>query len=193
LLRSYEGIFDFPVTIYESLLARFLKADTPSTVTCLKQLHHYGVIQYQPLSDKPQLFLLKNRMYSDDFKIDRKQILLRRHYYEERVNAMINYLQESGECRAVILAAYFGAPIKNNCRICDNCISKQEGSVSAEDFKLIETSIHELLQPRPLEINLLVKSVQNFRQVDTWKVLNFLLAEEKLEQTGEGLIRIKNI
>jgi hypothetical protein len=58
-------------------------------VHLLKQLHSYGIIQYQPLSDTPQLFLLKNRMYSDDFKIDHKQILLRREYYEQRVKAII--------------------------------------------------------------------------------------------------------
>jgi ATP-dependent DNA helicase RecQ len=193
LLRIYEGIFDIPVTIYEGLLARFLKADNHATIDLLKQLHAYGVIQYHPLSDKPQLFLLKNRMYSDDFKIDDKQILLRRKYYEQRVKAMINYLQETDKCRAAMLAAYFSAPIKNSCRICDNCINKSEENLSAEDFNMIETAIKKLLQPRPLEINFLVKSVKNFRQVDTWKVINFLLAEEKLEQTGEGLISTKNI
>ncbi len=100
LLRSYEGIFDFPVTIYEGLLAGFLKVNQQRLSGALKQLHQHGVIRYEPVSDKPQLFLLKSRMYSDDFKIDHKQILLRRSHYEERVKAIIRYLGETSECTA---------------------------------------------------------------------------------------------
>ena len=193
LLRSYEGIFDFPVTIYESLLARFLKADAQAMLRSLKQLHSYGIIQYLPLSDKPQLFLLKNRMYADDFKIDHKQILIRRDYYEQRVKAIISYLLEAGKCRAIMLADYFGAPIKNSCGICDNCINKKEETLSPEKFHKIEQAITRLLQPQALEINRLVESTRQFSQADTWQVIHFLLAEEKLEQTREGLIRLKNI
>ncbi|RYZ25136.1 MAG: ATP-dependent DNA helicase RecQ, partial [Sphingobacteriales bacterium] len=64
LLRSYEGIFDFAVTVYESSLARFLKMDNAATIAALRDLHRYGIIQYQPPSEKPQLFLQQNRMYA---------------------------------------------------------------------------------------------------------------------------------
>ncbi|RYF87588.1 MAG: ATP-dependent DNA helicase RecQ, partial [Chitinophagaceae bacterium] len=74
LLRSYEGIYDFAVTVYEISLSRFLKMDINKTIAALKELHRYGIIQYRPPTDKPQLSLQKNRMYADDFKIDGNQV-----------------------------------------------------------------------------------------------------------------------
>ena len=189
LLRSYEGIFDFPVTVYEGLLSGFLRTEIAETIVLLKQLHHYGIIKYQLPSDKPQIFLLKNRMYSDDFKIDSRQILLRRKHYEERVNAMIDYLQESVSCRAALLAGYFAAPIKNNCRICDNCINKNNNQLSAEEFSLLENAIHSNITDEGIEVNELIKNLHHFRQENIWQVINFLLAEERLEQNESGLIK----
>jgi len=70
LLRSYEGIFDFPVTIYEQRLAGLIKMERESLVYSLEELHRYGIIRYHQPSGKPQVYLQKNRMYSDDFKMD---------------------------------------------------------------------------------------------------------------------------
>ncbi len=188
LLRSYEGIFDFPVTIYEGLLAGFLKTNQQNLVNSLKLLHRYRVIIYEPVSEKPQLFLLKNRMYTDDFKIDDKQILLRRKHYEDRVEAIVGYLENEKDCRAGILAAYFGPPLGNKCGICDNCINQQPVRVSPEDFNGIEKEISLQLQSGPMDINSLVNRIKGFRPTEIWEVINYLIAEEKLVQTGEGHI-----
>jgi ATP-dependent DNA helicase RecQ len=191
LLRSYEGIFDFPVTIYEGLLSRFVGTDQPSLVAALKLLHQYRVIVYAPVSEKPQLFLLKNRMYADDFKIDDRQILLRRKHYEDRVKAMTGYLQNDKECRAFMLAAYFGAPLEKKCGICDNCINQQPVNLSPENFDRIAKAIGVELHAGPKDINGLVNGIRGFRPAETWQVINFLLAEEKLAQTEGGYIGIK--
>ncbi len=188
LLRSYEGIFDFPVTIYEGLLASFIKTTIDKTIASLKQLHQYGIIQYQPPTDKPQIFLLKNRMYSDDFKIDSRQIKMRRRHYEERVQAIINYLQNNTTCRAMMLAAYFAAPIKSNCLICDNCINNKSSNLSAEEFSMIENDIMVHLNNESMDVNRLIRKIKNGSHTNIWQVINFLLAEEILNQNAEGFI-----
>ena len=189
LLRSYEGIYDFAVNIYESALARFLKTTTGTAITALKELHRYGIIEYRPPSDKPQLFLQKNRMYSDDFKIDTQQIRLRRSRYEERVNALAGYVNNTTDCREAMLARYFAAPTQKNCGICDNCINNHLTGLSAEEFSAAEQAISGLLQTGPMHINMLVKSLHNIKQKDAWQVIQFLLAEEKLQQTAEGMVQ----
>lgn len=193
LLRSYEGIFDFPVTVYEGLLSRFVGTNQQSLVEALKRLHQYRVIIYAPVSEKPQLLLLKNRMYADDFKIDDKQILLRRRHYEERVKAMTGYLENEEDCRAALLANYFGAPLEKKCGICDNCINQQPVNLSPENFEKIEKDISLQLQAGSKDINRLVTAVKGFRPAETWQVINFLVAEEKLVQTGDGRIQIRRI
>ncbi|RYZ18444.1 MAG: ATP-dependent DNA helicase RecQ, partial [Sphingobacteriales bacterium] len=59
LLRTYEGIFDQPVAIFEKNLAFLLRADVELVKSQLKRLHAFGVIQYQPQKDKPQLLLIQ--------------------------------------------------------------------------------------------------------------------------------------
>lgn len=188
LLRSYEGIFDFAVTVYETMLARFLKMETGKTIAALKELHRYGIINYQPPSDKPQLFLQKNRMYADDFKIDSSQVKLRRQRYEQRVLAMTGYLKNTHTCREAMLADYFAAPTQKNCGICDNCINNNLTNLSPDEFLKIEQAIFSFLETGPMDINLLVKNLKGIKQRDSWQVIQFLQAEEKLQQTADGMI-----
>jgi len=189
LLRSYEGIFDFAVNIYESTLARFLKMDIAHITAALKELHRYGIIEYRPPSDKPQLFLQKNRMYADDFKIDDRQVILRRQRYVQRVNALAAYVTNTTGCREALLADYFAAPTQKNCGICDNCINNHLTNLSAEAFLKIETAIFNLLENGPMDINALVKNLHNIKQKDSWQVIQFLQAEEKLQQTAAGMLQ----
>ena len=189
LLRSYEGIYDFAVNIYESTLARFLKTNTDMVIAALKELHRYGIIEYRPPSDKPQVFLQKNRMYSDDFKIDTQQLRQRRSRYEERVNALAGYVSNTTGCREAILADYFAAPTQKNCGICDNCINNHLAALSAEEFSKAELAINDLLQSGAMHINMLVKSLHNIKQKDAWQVIHFLLSEEKLQQTADGMVQ----
>ena len=189
LLRSYEGIYDYAVSIYESSLARFLKMDTDKTIAALKELHRFGIISYQPPTDKPQLFLQKNRMYSDDFKIDDRQVKERRRQYEQRVQAMAGYVSNTSTCREAILARYFAAPTQKNCGICDNCINNHLTNLSEAEFTNIETAIYNLLEKGAMDINVLVKSLVTSKQKDNWQVIQFLQAEEKLQQTAEGLVQ----
>ena len=53
LLRSYEGIFDFPATVYESKLAKFIQVDMESLKKDLRRLNDYGIISYSAQKDKP--------------------------------------------------------------------------------------------------------------------------------------------
>ena len=192
LLRSYEGIYDFAVTVYESMLARFLKMDIGKTITALKQLHQHGIIQYNPPSEKPQLSLQKNRMYSDDFKIDSSGIKLRRQKYEDRVRAISHYITDRATCREKMLADYFASPTHKNCRICDNCISNNLMNLNASEFGTIEKAIMDLLDAGPMEINVLVKKLKQFKQADCWQVILFLQAEEKLQQNADDLVEKRN-
>lgn len=189
LLRSYEGIYDFAVSIFESSLSRFLKVDMVTTIAALKELHRHGIIQYTPPSDKPQLYLQKNRMYADDFRIDDQQVKKRRAHYEKRVAAMTGYLHDTTHCREALLAAYFAAPTQKNCGICDNCINNHLTNLPEAAFRKIAQDIFDLLDAGPMDIKILVKHLSNTKQKDVWQVIQFLQAEEKLQQSAEGMIQ----
>lgn len=189
LLRSYEGIYDYAVTIYETALARFLKMEKTAVTGALNALHRYGIIDYRPPSDKPRIFLQKNRMYSDDFKIDGSQLLARRRRYEERVKAMAGFLADTSRCREALLAAYFAAPTQKNCGICDNCINNHLTNLSAADFTAIEDRILSMLENGSVGINTLLKNLPGVSHKDAWQVIQFLQAEEKLQQAAGGMLQ----
>jgi ATP-dependent DNA helicase RecQ len=192
LLRSYEGIFDYPTTIYEGLLAKFLSVAKEDVIAKLRRLHQFGIIQYTPPVDKPQVYLIQSRMYSDDFKIDAKQIALRKAEHEKRIMAITGYVQSANSCRSVMLADYFGATIGKNCKICDNCINQAQVELNPEQFKQLSDQILLHTKNDLVEINQLMKLLHHKNESQVWQAIQFLLSEELLSQEPSGCIKARN-
>ena len=93
LLRSYDGIFDFPSFINENELARFVGMKKDSLLKILLELKALGIINYSPQKETPQIYFLKNRVRTDELFINQKNILKRKEAYEKRLNAMIRFVQ----------------------------------------------------------------------------------------------------
>ncbi len=189
LLRSYEGIFDFSTTIYEGLLAKFIKINKEQVIVLLKKLNQYKIIQYLPPTDKPQIYLIKNRMYSDDFKIDARMLALRKEQHEKRIMALTKYIDETNYCRSKSLADYFAAPFGNNCGICDNCINQSQKKLSAAAFEKLYEQIIAHTRNEPIEINILLKKMKHIREEDIWQAIHFLTGEELIVQEPDGFIK----
>jgi ATP-dependent DNA helicase RecQ len=186
LLRSYEGVFDFPVTIYETELAKFIQKNLPDVQNELEQLNQLGLVNYSPKKDSPQITLLQNRMYADSFVLNLADYLKRKENFEIRVKAIINYIQEPILCRSKMIAAYFNDMALNACGICDNCINQANLVISAEEFKKISDKIFDLVDMQPLPPTELIKKITGTNKAKCWKVVDYLLAEKKINVTKEG-------
>ncbi|MGF2413652.1 RecQ family ATP-dependent DNA helicase [Ferruginibacter sp.] len=190
LLRSYEGIFDFPATVYESQLAKFLKQDTDTVKKNLKQLNDHGMIVYSPQKEKPQITLLKNRMYADSYAINIATHLERKKNFEQRVAAMLYYIKNTSLCRSKIIATYFNAATKNACGVCDNCINEKALEISKEEFETISNNILQLVQTTALPIKEIQQQLKIVKKEKIWKVINYLQAEDKITVDREGNISV---
>ncbi|HEY4063370.1 MAG TPA: ATP-dependent DNA helicase RecQ [Puia sp.] len=122
LLRTYEGIFDHPVTIREKQLAWVTRKTAAEISAGLAQLQGFGIIDYTPPKDTPQLCFLRDRPNAEDLYIDPVAYRERKERYATRVRTMIRYLDLSGKCRSRYLANYFGDKEAVDCGICDNCL-----------------------------------------------------------------------
>lgn len=191
LLRSYEGIFDYPVTIYETLLAKFLKTPLEEIKTGLVTLHKYGIVRYEPQKDKPQIFLLKNRMYADDFKIDIKGHLNRKEAYRERIEAISGYVHNSKTCRSIQIGSYFGDKDIQRCNICDNCLNNKAITISEKEFKGISEQLMNTLLRGQVHIKDLENVFKGREKEKLWKVLDFLRSENKIETDKDGFLFVK--
>lgn len=186
LLRTYEGIFDYPATIYESLLAKFLSCPIHEVKEQLLLLHQYGIIQYTPQTDKPQIILLQNRMYTDHFKINNANLQLRREKYKERIDAIVNYTDNSTGCRSVFIGHYFNDNNIQPCGICDNCIHNRDANLNNALFRELSAVILEQLKETHLSLEEIEKKFKQKDKPQVLKVINFLLADQiiKTDQAG---------
>ena len=186
LLRSYEGIFDFPATIYETQLAKFIQKKLPELTKELQQLNQLGIVEYSPRKDKPQITLLQNRMYADSFVINLTDYLQRKQNFEKRIDSIYKYIQQTNTCRSQLIASYFNDRTIKKCGICDNCINQNDVVISIEEFENIAAKIFQHLAEKPILPDELMKKLANVRKEKFWKVADYLQAEKKIHYNKEG-------
>lgn len=186
LLRSYEGIFDFPANINETNLASFTKQSRETVIDQLQRLAAFGIISYQPQKDTPQLTLLQNRMYADSFRINLDNYLQRKDLFEVRIKAMCAFTADTVQCRSKQIAAYFNSPVEKNCGICDNCFSQAEVTISKEEFEEIANHIFSNIDAGATSVNDLLDQLTKKRKEKLWKVLEYLQSEQKIILNREG-------
>jgi ATP-dependent DNA helicase RecQ len=130
LLRNYEGIFDQPVAIRERQLAWLTHKEPAQLTAGLGQLQAWGIIDYTPAKESPQLYFFRDRPAAEELYIDPVQYRKRKEQYAGRVRAMLRYLKES-QCRSRFLAHYFGDKEAADCGICDNCLANKRSEAPA--------------------------------------------------------------
>lgn len=191
LLRSYEGIFDYPCFISELVLAQLMKKDQEEIKQQLQEIHRAGIIEYSPRKEKPQIYFQRNRMRGEQLSINIVAYQQRQAIFEKRVATMISYVKEESDCRGRVIGIYFGDSDIKSCGICDNCLRQKKITLSKEEFTVIHERIKQIMQDDPLEVKDLFNQLQDIKKEKAWKVIEFLQAENKLRIEKDGRIRLK--
>lgn len=191
LLRSYEGIFDYPCFISELVLAQLMKKDQEEIKQQLQEIHRAGIIEYSPRKEKPQIYFQRNRMRAEQLSINIIAYQQRQAIFEKRVATMISYVKEESDCRGRVIGVYFGDSDIKSCGICDNCLRQKKITLSKEEFTVIHERIKHIMQDDPLEVKDLFNQLQDIKKEKAWKVIEFLQAENKLRIEKDGRIRLK--
>ncbi len=189
LLRSYEGIFDNEVSINEKLLTRLTKLSAEELAAQLKELQAFGIINYQPQKETPQLFFLENRAPAQHLAFNHTDFLKRKQQYQLRINAMEIFISLQYDCRSKYIGNYFGDVNMKPCGICDNCLRRKNVDLSTEEFTKISESIFNQLSENATEIKALLDKIVGFKKDKIWKVLDYLQAEGKIVVNKEGMIQ----
>ncbi len=191
LLRSYEGIFDYPASISEYFLAQQLQSTVDTIKTQLIKLNQLGIIEYAPQKDKPQLFLLRNRVPVSDFYINTNFYRHRKEKYIDRIKNMVAFINETAICRSKFIGNYFGDLKINNCEICDNCLRYKKTKFSKIEFEKINSQIQLVLKTAPISSKKLLLQLKEFKKEKILIVIEFLQAENKIEIDKTGLLKLK--
>ena len=189
LLRTYGGIFDYPVAISEKLIARLVRSSEETVHEDLKKLLALRMVDYVPQTDEPQLIFRKHRVAAADLTMNLQQYGKRRDAYAARVQKIIAYIK-SGDCRSSIINNYFGDAATMPCGICDTCLRQKSIALSAEEFEAIYTTIKNKLQAQPATATTLLDGLSTTQKEKAWKVIQFLQAEKKLSADKHGLLKL---
>jgi ATP-dependent DNA helicase RecQ len=191
LLRAYEGIFDFPCTISELVLAQLMKKDKAEVKNDLAQLHKFEIIEYKPQKDTPQIYLLQPRIKTEDLYMDMAAYLKRKENFKKRTAKIISYVNETISCRSQLIGLYFGDDKMKKCGICDNCLRQKSIVVSKDEFEKISLQIKSALEAQALPSKELLENLGTIKKEKAWKVIEFLQAENEIVMNEAGWVKLK--
>lgn len=188
LLRSYGGIFDAPVAINEKELAGILKVTNTKLKKALTRLTQMGIIQYEPQKDKPQIRFLFKRPAVENLTINMQHYNERKNALVAQIAAMVNYVQHTNECRAKMIAHYFGDTDAKDCGICDSCIAKKKsGTITKHEFSQLHLQIIRALTAKPMSVKELIQALPVNDEQKFWKIIDHLMAEDQIERKGDNV------
>jgi ATP-dependent DNA helicase RecQ len=189
LLRTYEGVFEHRVSINEKLLAKIAKLPYEKIYADLKVLHGYGIIDYLPQKETPQIYFLLNRASTRHLQFNGEVYNQRKQLYEQRVAAMLNYIELKTDCRSKHISAYFGDATVKDCGICDNCLAKKSNEITTEEFKKIEAIIYAQILTNGIAIQLLMQRLKYIKKEKLHKVMEFLQSEKLIIVNELGIVK----
>ncbi len=187
LLRTYEGIFDNTISIDERNIARLYKQTLEETTQQIQQLKAFGILEYIPKKETPQIYYLTNRAPARYLEIDINFYNQRKQLYEDRINTMLNFI-DTNTCRSVFIAKYFGDETITDCGVCDNCLSKKNNILTEKEFAQIAEKI-QLLAEKSTTTKELLSTFAYTKKEKIWTVIQKLQDENKINVDEFGNVK----
>lgn len=193
LLRTYEGIFNNYTHVSEKQVGGMMKMSEKKVIQQWYELQHDGILDFQPVKDKPQIYFMQERMVVDHLQLDMKRINARKQAYLERVLAIKSYAENGETCRSKQLLAYFDETESLPCGICDVCIRNRRQLRASLERQVIYSEIKERLNQGPQGVHELIHGYSSLKKESALLVLREMLDEEdiwlnkaqKIEWKGE--------
>jgi len=188
LLRTYQGIYDHSTAVFDKQIARILRIPIDQVKEQLEKLQQYGIIEYLPQKETPQIYFSLNRAPAEYLHIDQDQYHKRKKQYEKRLDAILAYVKTETGCRSAIITQYFGEPSAKYCGKCDNCLNRKKQPLKDADFKMIANKIQELVK-HSISVNEILLHCQPNSQEEIWEALRFMEGEQLIEIDETGMVK----
>ena len=152
MLRVYGGeLFSGFVRVSEMQMARALQVNYNEMVSILNHLNAMQVIVYEPVKDKPQVTFLMPRQDAERLPLNIRRLEERKRLVMGKMQAMLDYADETVRCRMQVIQEYFNDPLARACGICDVCLTrKKEEDRSGLDE--LQNEILAVIKQRPIPV-----------------------------------------
>ena len=182
LLRRYTGIFQEFVYIDEDDISIATGMPTKEIYERLVALGQMHVVRYIPRKRIPYLTLTRHR-------VEGKDVFIPPHAYEERyarfkkrIDAVIDYITDTSNCRTALLLQYFGEKVAEDCGNCDNCNAASPEPTTEDVYRCILADLRAQLHEGPkygYELNL-----SKYKAQDIEHVIRTMTEDGELLQDG---------
>ena len=123
LMRMYTGIFSYATAIDEEAVADRIGVQVSALRQLLYGLSVNHVIRYIPADHATIIGLQHGRLMPGNLQLRPERYKLLRSTFHDRVQTMMDYVEEEDECRSQFLLRYFGQTESALCGKCDICRS----------------------------------------------------------------------
>ena len=121
LMRSYTGLFSYPVSIDEEAVAGKSGLTVPELRQLLYGLSVNHIIKYIPADRADVIYILHDRLHAGNVNLYPQRYELLRSAFHDRMQTMLDFVAEEDECRSRYLLRYFGQEESADCGRCDIC------------------------------------------------------------------------
>ncbi|MDE6556643.1 MAG: RecQ family ATP-dependent DNA helicase, partial [Duncaniella sp.] len=137
LLRQYPGLFSDYVQINEGRVSRDTDLDQETVYKALLELNRKKILIYVPRRRTPYIFVPTSREETRYVQIGKRIYEERFEVMSQRVEAMIDYAYEDGNCRVSRMLDYFGEEKACDCGKCDVCRSRKKSAAHVTKEEMI--------------------------------------------------------
>jgi ATP-dependent DNA helicase RecQ len=145
VLRIYTALFSRITPIDEEYIARCTMDSVMGVKEKLKQLSKLRIIKYIPKVRTPLIIMNTERLVESNLYISHKRYEERKGMFQKRIESIISYVKETGECRSRMLIDYFGQPAENDCGICDVCLKNKNLKGGNDRRKEVQQHILDII------------------------------------------------
>ena len=154
VLRIYTALFSRITPIDEEYIARCTMDSVMGVKEKLKQLSKLRIIKYIPKVRTPLIIMNTERLVEANLYISQKRYEERKGMFQKRIESIISYVKETGECRSRMLIDYFGQPAENDCGICDVCLKNKNLKGGNDRRKDVQQHILDIISNAGGEVEL---------------------------------------
>lgn len=190
VLRMCSGIFEHPVRIQEHRLAAGCGMPQQAFVDLLNTLHQLDLFSYQPASSLPECTFLAPRMDTDRLPVSARYVNERYTDFSQKLQAVIDYLENNAVCRTRFLVGYFGEQLDTECGVCDVCISRKSSSRNLNRFDHLCQLIKDKAQSGQTDLSAILR-IPDYAVTEIREAVDLLLEADVIFVNSENRLQCK--
>ena len=188
MLRSLPGVMSDFVKINEEVMAKKIGMPVDKVIEQLKKLEAYNFLSYAQRNDRPQVLFLSDFVDVRHFGLSKENYYDRKKDAEERVKAVVDFVNNDEECRSVQLLRYFNEKTRKTCGRCDVCLKHRD----CVPYDVIENRVRNMLNEEVLPMEEVVSRCNDFEESQVLDAIRFLVDNEVLQVEKDGWLRRKD-